>query len=217
MGYKRGMSSVSFSGLRRAVAAALGARGATVSCAESCTGGLIAAALTEEPGSSAFFEGGAVAYANGIKQRILGVLPETLAAHGAVSAETAEAMVRGCLRRFGTDWALAATGIAGPGGGSREKPVGLVYLAVGRRGGAVRVFRHRYAGTRAEIRAAARRDALAHLLAEVEGGVAAEKPAKRRGGGTLAALTLAAALAGMGAARAEDGVAGEASCSPRSR
>ena len=197
------MSKVSISGLRRAVAAALSAGGGTVSCAESCTGGVIAAALTDEPGSSAFFQGGAVAYANGVKRRLLGVPAETLAAHGAVSRETAEAMARGCLRRFGTDWALAATGIAGPGGGSREKPVGLVYLAVGRRGGAVRVFRHRYAGTRAEIRKAAVRDALAHLLA-------AGKPVRRRGGAALAALALAAALAGTGPVRAEDGVAGEA-------
>lgn len=100
----------------------------TLALAESCTGGLISSLITDVPGSSEYFLGGAVCYANRAKEAILGVRPETLLAHGAVSAETAAEMAQGARRLFGADLGLAVTGIAGPRGGSPEKPVGLVYI-----------------------------------------------------------------------------------------
>ena len=106
------------------------ARGVTLSCAESCTGGLLQGALTEVPGSSEAFMGGLVAYSDEAKRRILGVPPEVLARHGAVSGECAQAMAEGVLRLFGTDLAVSVTGVAGPEGGSTEKPVGTVWFAV---------------------------------------------------------------------------------------
>lgn len=103
-------------------------RGLTLATAESCTGGLVAVRLTDVPGSSDVFLGGVVAYADAVKASELGVEDEVLRAHGAVSAETAAAMARGARERLGADVALAVTGVAGPGGGTGEKPVGLVYL-----------------------------------------------------------------------------------------
>jgi nicotinamide-nucleotide amidase len=105
-------------------------RGLTLATAESCTGGLVAARLTSVPGSSDVFVGGVVAYANEVKASALGVPAEVLAAHGAVSAETAAAMAQGARARLGADLAVAVTGIAGPAGGSAEKPVGLVHLHI---------------------------------------------------------------------------------------
>lgn len=102
----------------------------TLAVAESCTGGRVASRLTSVPGSSAYFLEGVVAYANAAKTRRLGVPSSLLARHGAVSAETAEAMAQGVRRSAGADWGLAVTGIAGPGGGSAHKPVGLAYLGV---------------------------------------------------------------------------------------
>lgn len=106
------------------------AGGVTVATAESCTGGLIGHACTEVAGSSTWFRGGVIAYANEVKQGVLGVPAETLAAHGAVSAQAAVAMADGARRLLGVDIAVAVTGIAGPGGGSDAKPVGLTYVAV---------------------------------------------------------------------------------------
>jgi nicotinamide-nucleotide amidase len=103
------------------------AHGLTLATAESCTGGMVAARLTDVAGSSEVFLGGVVAYSNEMKQAELGVAEEVLAAHGAVSAETAAAMARGARDRLGADVAVAVTGVAGPGGGTPEKPVGLVY------------------------------------------------------------------------------------------
>jgi nicotinamide-nucleotide amidase len=128
------------------------ARGLTVAPAGSCTGGLVAGRLTSVPGSSDVVLGGIVAYANEVKERELGVPPEVLAAHGAVSAEVAEAMARGARERLGADVAVAVTGVAGPGGGTPEKPVGLVYVhAEGPDGGAGRELS--FPGDRASIRA----------------------------------------------------------------
>ncbi len=106
----------------------LAERGKTVSVAESCTGGLIAMRLTEVPGSSKYFLEGAVTYSNEAKKKTLGVSAEILETHGAVSAETAEAMAKGMRAHAGTDLAISVTGIAGPDGGSEEKPVGTVFI-----------------------------------------------------------------------------------------
>ena len=110
-------------------------RGLHVATAESCTGGLVAAALTEIAGSSDVVECGFVTYSNGAKQRMLGVPAATLARYGAVSAQTAAAMAAGALNHSPADIAVAITGIAGPGGGSRRKPVGLVHFAAASRDG----------------------------------------------------------------------------------
>jgi nicotinamide-nucleotide amidase len=137
------------------VLAAARAQGLRIGTVESCTGGLIAGALTEIAGSSDVVQGGLVTYSNDLKMALAGVPEATLMAHGAVSPQTAEAMVTGLLARLPTvDLGVAVTGVAGPGGGSVEKPVGLVYLATQRRGQAVTVERQIFPGSRAEIRQA---------------------------------------------------------------
>jgi nicotinamide-nucleotide amidase len=125
--------------------------GLTVATAESCTGGGIAAALTDIPGSSRYVRGGMVTYANEWKQACLGVRPETLARHGAVSRETAEEMLLGLLRNTDADVGITVTGIAGPDGGSPDKPVGLVYVATGT-GNDIQVERYLFPGNRATVR-----------------------------------------------------------------
>jgi competence/damage-inducible protein CinA-like protein len=128
------------------------ARGLTLATAESCTGGLVGARITSVPGSSDVFLGGIVSYANAVKERELGVPRALLEEHGAVSAEVAEAMARGARERLGADVAVSVTGVAGPGGGTAEKPVGLVYVhAEGPDGGLGREFD--FPGDRASIRA----------------------------------------------------------------
>lgn len=102
----------------------------TVSCAESCTGGLIGAEITSAPGASSFFLGSAVTYANSAKENILKVPLGILVRYGAVSAQTAVCMADGARRLYGSDIAVAVTGIAGPGGATPDKPIGLVYIAV---------------------------------------------------------------------------------------
>jgi nicotinamide-nucleotide amidase len=111
-------------------------RGLTLAVAESCTGGLLAAAITDQPGSSAYFKGGVVAYSNEIKERLLGVAPDLLRQYGAVSAEAAQALAEGARSRFGADLAVAITGIAGPDADGTEKPIGLthIWLAAAERG-----------------------------------------------------------------------------------
>ena len=104
--------------------------GKTVSCAESCTGGLISSLFTSVPGSSEYFLGSVTSYANIVKQNVLGVPAEVIAAHGAVSSECVAAMAEGVRRITGSDFSVATSGIAGPGGGSEEKPVGLVWIGV---------------------------------------------------------------------------------------
>ena len=102
----------------------------TLSTAESCTGGGVAALVTSVPGSSEYFKGGIVAYSNEVKMRLLGVSPETLEKHGAVSRETVIEMARGAMKTLKTDCAVATSGVAGPGGGTPEKPVGTIWMAV---------------------------------------------------------------------------------------
>lgn len=140
-----------------------------VATAESCTGGLVSAALTEIPGSSEVFDRGFVTYANDAKIEMLGVPATTIAVHGAVSAETAQAMARGALERSAADVSVAITGIAGPGGGSADKPVGLVHFASARRSGPVAHVERRFGPlTRAEIRQAAVDQALDMLIAAID-------------------------------------------------
>lgn len=122
-------------GLAVATTKLLTARMLMVATAESCSGGWIAKTLTDIPGSSAWFEAGLVAYSYEAKQALLGVRPETLEHYGAVSQETAIEMVSGALSRSGAGIALAVTGIAGPSGGTQDKPVGTVWIAWKRRGG----------------------------------------------------------------------------------
>jgi nicotinamide-nucleotide amidase len=141
-------------------------RGWRVATAESCTAGLVAAALTAIAGSSEVFDRSFVTYSNQAKTQLLGVPEATLAAYGAISAETAAAMAQGAVTRAGVDLAVSITGIAGPGGGSIEKPVGLIYLGMARRGSAGRAERQVFAGDRAGIREAALRRALELLLNE---------------------------------------------------
>ena len=145
--------------LARAAGRRLIRRGLTLGVAESCTGGLLGAWLTEIPGSSRYFRGGIVAYANAAKTRLLGVPREVLSLSGAVSAAVAVAMARGVRRALGADIGIAITGIAGPDGGSAQKPVGLVYMAVEGRGG-VAIRECRFRGGRSAVRRAAARGAL---------------------------------------------------------
>lgn len=112
------------------IGALLSNRGFTLATAESSTGGLVAHRITSVSGSSAYYLGGFVTYSNGAKEALLGVRPETLLAHGAVSQETAQEMARGARERMGADLGIATTGIAGPTGGTPEKPVGLVFVAL---------------------------------------------------------------------------------------
>lgn len=124
-----------FGSLPEHVGALLAERGLTLAIAESCTGGLAAELVTRIPGSSRYFLGGVVAYANSAKTALLGVPPELVATHGAVSAEVARAMAEGVRDRMGADLGLAFTGIAGPDGGTEQKPVGLVHWALARASG----------------------------------------------------------------------------------
>jgi nicotinamide-nucleotide amidase len=102
----------------------------TLAVAESCTGGFIANGITNVPGASEIFLGGIVAYSNGVKEKFLGVRPSTLKKHGAVSEFVAREMAIGARKKFGADFAIAVTGIAGPGGGTKNKPVGTVFISV---------------------------------------------------------------------------------------
>ncbi len=148
------------------------ARGLKVATAESCTGGLVAGALTEIAGSSDVVDRGFVTYSNEAKQQMLGVPADTLRMHGAVSQETAEAMARGALGKGGADVVVAITGIAGPGGGSADKPVGLVHFAAASRNGALTHAEMRYGDIgRSEVRRKSVLQALAMLkeMAEKRG------------------------------------------------
>ncbi|MFT9087050.1 MAG: nicotinamide-nucleotide amidohydrolase family protein [Acetobacter okinawensis] len=148
--------------------------GLRVVTAESCTGGLLAGALTHFSGSSDVTEGGFVTYSNAMKQAVLGVQADTLATHGAVSAQTVEQMAEGALHACATaDIAVSISGIAGPGGGSAGKPVGLVWFATALRGAATRTNQQIFAGERADVREQAVFHALelvAERLSSLSGG-----------------------------------------------
>jgi nicotinamide-nucleotide amidase len=153
-------------------AAALEARcrdlGLKLATAESCTGGLVSALLTEIPGSSTVFERGFVVYSNEAKQEMLGVADEVLAAHGAVSEATARAMALGALAHSDAEIAVSVTGIAGPDGGTAEKPVGLVHFACARRGRPTFAFERRFGAlSRSAIRIASVETALELMEAAV--------------------------------------------------
>ncbi len=137
--------------LESAVVRLLSARRLTAAAAESCTGGLLATRLTDVPGSSKVFRGGVVAYSNESKSDLLGVPPGMIAQFGAVSAEVAEAMAQGARARFGAEFGIGITGIAGPEGGTPEKPVGLVYIALADSRGTL-VEKNRFLGQRKEVR-----------------------------------------------------------------
>ncbi len=148
--------------LVRALAHALPARHATVAVAESCTAGLLGAALTSVSGSSVYFSGGVIVYANAAKTRLLAIAPALLARHGAVSAPVARQMACAVRRRLAATFGIAITGIAGPTGGTPHKPVGTVWLGLA--GPRVECARRvQLIGTRAQIRARAVRAALALL------------------------------------------------------
>lgn len=136
----------------KALVAALKAKGLKISTAESCTGGLISGAITAIAGASAVFDGGVCSYANAVKANFLGVSETTLNTVGAVSAATAAQMARGVRKLFSADISVAVTGIAGPDGGTEEKPVGTVYIAAATEEG-VWVRRYLFSGDRATVRA----------------------------------------------------------------
>jgi nicotinamide-nucleotide amidase len=137
--------------------------GMTIATAESCTGGLVAGCLTEIAGSSDVFERGFVTYSNEAKSELLGVPAAMIARHGAVSEEVAKAMAIGALARSRALMTVAITGVAGPGGGSREKPVGLVHFASAITGGTTVHERHEFEGNRSDIRREAVRTAIRML------------------------------------------------------
>lgn len=131
----------------------LKANGKTIATAESCTGGWIAQVITDVPGSSAWFDRGFVTYSNDAKEQMLRVSPQTLVKFGAVSAETATQMAAGALDYSDADMTVAVTGIAGPSGGTPDKPVGTVFIAWADKNGEVKVVRKQFAGNRRQIRA----------------------------------------------------------------
>jgi nicotinamide-nucleotide amidase len=153
--------------LATALGRALAARGWKVATAESCTGGLVAAAVTDVAGSSGWFDRGFITYSNAAKTGTLGVRADTIAAHGAVSEATAQEMAAGALANSGADLAVAITGVAGPSGGTAAKPVGMVCFAWAKRHGAIEAITRHFEGDRAAVRSASVVTALEGLLARV--------------------------------------------------
>ncbi len=166
------MTAMTAEAALRAAAEALLARcreaGVTLATAESCTGGMVAAALTAIAGSSDVFERGFVTYSNAAKAELLGIPAALIAGHGAVSAEVAAAMAEGALARSPAGLAVSITGIAGPGGGSAAKPVGTVFLATARRDRPTVTHHRLFAGTRDQVRAEAAAAALRYLAARLD-------------------------------------------------
>jgi len=139
----------------------------TLATAESCTGGLISAAITDMAGSSQFYKGSIIAYDNSVKSSLLNVPESTLLTYGAVSCQTVEAMVKGVCNLLQTDCALSISGIAGPGGGTAEKSVGLVYIGL-KTNDLIQSFEHHFEGNRMQIRTASVKCALLHLLVSLQ-------------------------------------------------
>jgi len=135
-------------------------RGLVLATAESCTGGMVGERITDVSGSSGYYAGGVIAYSNGVKVAMLGVGEDVLEKHGAVSAPVAEVMAVGVMQRFGADIAVSTTGIAGPSGGSEEKPVGLVFIGLAAKDGFSTVEECHFEGNRAKVRMAASQAAL---------------------------------------------------------
>lgn len=142
--------------------------GTSLVTAESCTGGMIAAAITARPGSSSVFDRGFVTYSNASKTQMLGVPISLLETHGAVSAQVASAMAIGALEHSEAGISVSVTGIAGPSGGSDEKPVGLVYIGLAQRGGPKRTIMNRFTGDRESIRFQTTQAALLLLIEDME-------------------------------------------------
>jgi PncC family amidohydrolase len=155
--------------LERTAGALLLARGWTVCAAESCTGGLLLSRLTDIPGSSQWVVGGVIAYADRIKRDLLGVPDDLLQTHGAVSEPVARAMAHGVIARFQTDVAISITGIAGPGGATPGKPVGLTYIGLLMRGGEPEVRRFVWMGGREENKRSSADTALSWLIDVLRG------------------------------------------------
>lgn len=151
------------------VGQALLARGQWLALAESCTGGLIAKLVTDVAGSSGWFERGLVTYSNRAKQELLGVPQALLHQHGAVSEQVVTAMAEGLLRSSPAEWGIAVTGIAGPDGGTAEKPVGTVWFAFAQRNSKVQSECRVFGGDREQVRAAAAQQALETLLRMLRG------------------------------------------------
>ncbi|ODR79667.1 damage-inducible protein CinA [Haladaptatus sp. W1] len=160
--------------IEKRVGDALRESGATVATAESCTGGLIGSLLTDVPGSSDYFDRGLVTYSYDAKMEHVGVTREALDEHGAVSEPVARQMARGVRDAAGTTWSVATTGIAGPTGGTEDKPVGTVFIGVAHAGewgsgeSYSSVARHEFDGSRQEIKAKIARQALSDLFVELE-------------------------------------------------
>lgn len=155
--------------MEEVVGSLLAAQHKTIACAESCTGGLLTSRLTDIPGSSAYVIGAVVSYTNEMKERLVGVKPETIAVHTEISAETAGEMAEGIRRVIGTDLGVGITGIAGPGGGTDEKPVGLVYIAVTGSNG-TKVRENHFRGQRGEIKQKSAEEALQMIYEYLSGG-----------------------------------------------
>ena len=152
--------------LSEEVGRSLCSSGLTISCAESCTGGLLTSILTDVPGSSSYVMGGIVSYSNDVKSNLLHISDDTLSVYGAVSAETAREMAEGIRNLIQTDIGVGITGVAGPGGGSREKPVGLVYIALSCMQH-ITVIENYFSGTRTENKRMAVEKALIMIQDEI--------------------------------------------------
>lgn len=150
--------------LVKAASETLRAQKLKLTTAESCTGGMISAAFTDLSGSSDIFDRGFVTYSNEAKMSMLGVSSATLDAHGAVSEQTVTQMCEGALKNSLADVTIAVTGIAGPSGGSADKPVGLVYIGIAKKNAMTQTFRHVFAGDRQAVRQQTVEQALEHLM-----------------------------------------------------